>query len=926
MAITALPHDTIHLLGSAQTLTTATSLVKELIDNSLDARATSIEVLISQNTLDKIQVRDNGHGIQQEDLDALGRRGHTSKLTNFEELRLIGGLSLGFRGEALASAVQLGQVSITTRTDGEAVATVAVLKSPGGVASQSRTSHPIGTTVCVLNFLSKIPVRKQTALKTAPKTLTKTKELLQAYALARPSVRFGLKITKENKGSWSFSPRSNGGIKEAVSQVIGKDASAQCMMKSFVFPDCQTNQDQNPEECTSLRRDPATQYQVDLFLPRPDAEPGKIGHRQYLSIDSRPVSSDKGTMRKIVTSFKSHIKGRLRDSSEIKNPFLQLNIKCPTASYDPNVEPAKDDVIFADEALLVDSFDACFGDVYGERVVAPPSRVKQKQLMDNFDLLLAWKPTELDSTTHSIDPPNENTLPIEPENPRLKSALQTSNRSDSTHSQVTPTGFAPGHDSSKGRRSWGVDVSKEFGDASESRYSSSGQNSHDTRPFQTIPTSEGESVGPLDPLNPWTIAKMTALVQQDKQNESLEVINLYGPGTESSSSRNRSDQHVESLFVDNFNPQPPQQFLNRTPQRRYSNDVTRLALSEVKETGHRSFPRTRRHSINDINFYPEQGSKALLPHQPGNFDKNGVSQARGEPTLSTNHIDTMVELLPGNTTPYTRRTNDFISARNMTETLPLTPPTTLPRTGLKRPTGLRMPFKAPRRVADDAALGDGLVQSRISLHDGLLHSHQQGDNRSGLEWSMEYEQNKEIATQKRREQLRIARKEARDAESHVENKSSPHKNRYNAAIIALEADGISSAVEPQQLDPFNTSLPHSDPRYHLMREQRLSTSRVASAKLTRAKSMKLPLERIPTGKGTHDLLLSLPANLDSATRLARVLQKTDAYVMHGTNRFGQELEPSDKLMLRSKTQNIVDEWLDTDEERRYEVEYTFDNL
>jgi DNA mismatch repair ATPase MutL len=76
MAITALPQATIHLLGSAQVLTTPSSLVKELIDNALDAKATSIDILIAKNTLDKLEVRDNGHGISSEDFNSLGKRGY----------------------------------------------------------------------------------------------------------------------------------------------------------------------------------------------------------------------------------------------------------------------------------------------------------------------------------------------------------------------------------------------------------------------------------------------------------------------------------------------------------------------------------------------------------------------------------------------------------------------------------------------------------------------------------------------------------------------------------------------------------------------------------------------------------------------------------------------------------------------------------
>ena len=164
------------VLRSAQVITKPAFLIKELIDNAIDAKASSIDILISPNTLDKIEVRDNGHGIEVDDLDALGKHGYTSKLRNIDELRTIGRSSLGFRGEALASAVEFGEVLITTRMEGEAVATVIKLKQSGGIASRSLTSHPISATVLVLNFLSKVMVRKEVALKGSKRALS---ELLQ---------------------------------------------------------------------------------------------------------------------------------------------------------------------------------------------------------------------------------------------------------------------------------------------------------------------------------------------------------------------------------------------------------------------------------------------------------------------------------------------------------------------------------------------------------------------------------------------------------------------------------------------------------------------------------------------------------------------------------------------------------------------------
>ncbi|KAI5466728.1 histidine kinase-like ATPase, partial [Mariannaea sp. PMI_226] len=102
MAIAALPLATSRLLGSSTVVTNPTSLVKELVENSIDAGANSIEVLISQNTVDKVQVKDNGCGISLDDLNLLGRRAHTSKLRTFDELETKAGDTLGFRGEALA--------------------------------------------------------------------------------------------------------------------------------------------------------------------------------------------------------------------------------------------------------------------------------------------------------------------------------------------------------------------------------------------------------------------------------------------------------------------------------------------------------------------------------------------------------------------------------------------------------------------------------------------------------------------------------------------------------------------------------------------------------------------------------------------------------------------------------------------------------
>lgn len=124
MAIEALPEDTTRIIGSSLVLNDAKSVVKELVDNALDARATAISIEIANNTLDIIQVKDNGTGIDIQDRQLLCKRGCTSKIRNLDDLARLGGSFLGFRGEALSSIAELSRdVVVTTRVDGEVVAT-----------------------------------------------------------------------------------------------------------------------------------------------------------------------------------------------------------------------------------------------------------------------------------------------------------------------------------------------------------------------------------------------------------------------------------------------------------------------------------------------------------------------------------------------------------------------------------------------------------------------------------------------------------------------------------------------------------------------------------------------------------------------------------------------------------------------------------
>lgn len=135
MPITALPPNTVRAIGSSQALSDSASVVKELIDNAIDGQATKISIELSANTLDDIRVKDNGHGIAPDDRAIICTRYCTSKIRDFHDLENIGGRSLGFRGEALASAAEMsGSLTITTRIESEGTAVELKIDRKGQVS------------------------------------------------------------------------------------------------------------------------------------------------------------------------------------------------------------------------------------------------------------------------------------------------------------------------------------------------------------------------------------------------------------------------------------------------------------------------------------------------------------------------------------------------------------------------------------------------------------------------------------------------------------------------------------------------------------------------------------------------------------------------------------------------------------------------
>ena len=155
----------------------------------------------------------------------------TSKIGSEDDLKGIGGTSLGFRGEALASVAEMsGSLTISTKVEGEQVAISLKVNQSGEVTTQERASLPVGTTVKITEFMRTFAVRRQTALKNTEKCLKKIKQTLQSYAFARPHVRLSLRVlkAKNDKGNWTYAPKPSGNAEDAAFKIVGAACASQC--------------------------------------------------------------------------------------------------------------------------------------------------------------------------------------------------------------------------------------------------------------------------------------------------------------------------------------------------------------------------------------------------------------------------------------------------------------------------------------------------------------------------------------------------------------------------------------------------------------------------------------------------------------------------------------------------------------------------
>ncbi|KAF7632799.1 hypothetical protein Mgra_00007788 [Meloidogyne graminicola] len=218
--IVRLSQDVVDRIAAGEVVIRPVNAVKELIENSLDAGATEINVSIRSGGLELIKIQDNGHGINREDLPIVCCRFTTSKLREFEDLQKI--QTFGFRGEALASISLISDLTITTKTENEICAFKAYYKDGKIIGQIERSAGLLGTTICIEKLFKNMPSRLA-AFRQPNEEANKIADIIVRYSIHYPNVSFSYR--RLDGSGFDFRTCGNGDQHSTIKRLLNEKAS-----------------------------------------------------------------------------------------------------------------------------------------------------------------------------------------------------------------------------------------------------------------------------------------------------------------------------------------------------------------------------------------------------------------------------------------------------------------------------------------------------------------------------------------------------------------------------------------------------------------------------------------------------------------------------------------------------------------------------
>ena len=318
MPIRALPPSLINQIAAGEVIERPASVVKELVENSLDAGARRIEIELEAGGMRLIRVRDDGAGIAADELPLAVAAHATSKITSFDDLLHVD--TLGFRGEALASIASVSRFALTSRQRGSAHA-LRIEVADGRIAEPHPAQHPEGSSVEVRELFCNVPARRK-FLRAERTEFAHIDELIKALALAHPEVAFTL--THDARSQRVLRAASDETARLArVAALLGDEFAAQCLAVQHA----------------------AAGLSLHGWVGLPAAARAQAD-RQYFYVNGRLVRDRVVThaLRQAYSDVLFH--GR--------HPAYVLFLQLDPASVDVNVHPAKSEVRFREQRLVHD--------------------------------------------------------------------------------------------------------------------------------------------------------------------------------------------------------------------------------------------------------------------------------------------------------------------------------------------------------------------------------------------------------------------------------------------------------------------------------------------------------------------------------------------------------------------------------------------
>ena len=301
---------TINQIAAGEVIERPASVVKEMVENSIDAGATNITVEIKNGGISFIKITDNGKGIAKDDLEIAFERHATSKIRSAEDLDKV--TSMGFRGEALASIAAIANVELTSKTKDQDVVYRIVLEA-GEVLEKEEAGCSVGTSIVVRNLFFNTPVR----YKFLKKDYTETgyiEDVITRIALVNPNIAIKL----INTGKTVIQTNGSGDLKNVIYSIYGKDIANGVLELSYKYDDITINGVIGKPEIARSNRS-----------------------NQLFFVNKRYIKD-----KTLTAATEQAYKGLIPIG---KFGFVILNLEINPAKVDVNVHPAKLEVRFEEE-------------------------------------------------------------------------------------------------------------------------------------------------------------------------------------------------------------------------------------------------------------------------------------------------------------------------------------------------------------------------------------------------------------------------------------------------------------------------------------------------------------------------------------------------------------------------------------------------